>query len=105
MKKLKEKITPIDDDGAKIHCSLANSVLTPWESTVKAMSHWCQSQTISQLDSRWWSQAINYKVIHVSPSLQFFAERIGEQNWKHFNSLQCGNICIFSVFKMDSDIY
>ena len=27
--KLKEKITPIDDDGAKVHCSLANSVLAP----------------------------------------------------------------------------
>ena len=27
--KLKEKITPIDDDGAKMHCSLANSVLAP----------------------------------------------------------------------------
>ena len=51
--KLKEKITPIDDDGAKVHCSLANSVLAPWESTVKVMSHWCQSQTTSQLDSTW----------------------------------------------------
>ena len=29
MEKLKEKITPIDDDGAKMHCSLANSVLAP----------------------------------------------------------------------------
>ena len=27
--KLKEKITPIDDGGAKLHCSLANSVLAP----------------------------------------------------------------------------
>ena len=54
-KTLKEKITPIDDDGAKMHCSLANSVLAPWESTVnsQSMSHWCRSQTISQLDSRW----------------------------------------------------
>ena len=26
-KKLKEKNTLIDDDGAKVHCSLANSVL------------------------------------------------------------------------------
>ena len=25
--KLKEKITPIDDDGAEVDCSLANSVL------------------------------------------------------------------------------
>ena len=25
--KLKEKFTPFDDDGAKVHCSLANSVL------------------------------------------------------------------------------
>ena len=28
-KTMKEKITPIDDDGAKMHCSLANSVLAP----------------------------------------------------------------------------
>ena len=28
-KKLKENITPIVDDGAKMHCSLANSVLAP----------------------------------------------------------------------------
>ena len=48
---LKKKITLINDDGAKVHCSLANSVLAPWESAVKVMSHWCQSQTISQLDS------------------------------------------------------
>ena len=27
--KLKEKIAPIDDSGAKVHCSLANSVLAP----------------------------------------------------------------------------
>ena len=27
--KLKEKFTSIDDDGAKVHCSLANSVLAP----------------------------------------------------------------------------
>ena len=27
--KLKEKIKPIDDDGAKVHCSLASSVLAP----------------------------------------------------------------------------
>ena len=27
--KLKEKFTPFDDDGAKVHCSLANSVLAP----------------------------------------------------------------------------
>ena len=39
--KLKEKITPIDDDGAKMHCSLANSVLAreSRQSTVKVMSH------------------------------------------------------------------
>ena len=29
----KKKITPIDDDWAKVHCSLANSVLAPWKST------------------------------------------------------------------------
>ena len=27
--KLKAKITPVDDDGAKMHCSPANSVLAP----------------------------------------------------------------------------
>ena len=27
--KLKEKFKPFDDDGAKVHCSLANSVLAP----------------------------------------------------------------------------
>ena len=27
--KLKKKFTPFDDDGAKVHCSLANSVLAP----------------------------------------------------------------------------
>ena len=54
--KLKKKITPIDDDGAKVHCSLANSVLAPWESWV--MSHWCQSQTTSQLDSRWFFNVV-----------------------------------------------
>ena len=55
---LKERITPLDDDEAKMHCSLANSVLSPWESTVKVMSHWCQSQTISQLDSRWFFNVV-----------------------------------------------
>ena len=39
MKKLKEKITPIDDDGAKIHCSLANSMLALCELTVDSQSH------------------------------------------------------------------
>ena len=53
MKKFEKKITPIDDDGAKMHCSLANSVLASWESTVNS-----QSQTISQLDSRWFFNAV-----------------------------------------------
>ena len=40
-KTMKEKITPVDDDGAKMHCSLANSVLAreSRQSTVKVMSH------------------------------------------------------------------
>ena len=36
MTKLERKISPIDDDGAKMHGSLANSVLAPWESTVNS---------------------------------------------------------------------
>ena len=39
MTKFERKNTSIDDDGAKVHFSLANSVLAPWESTVKVMSH------------------------------------------------------------------
>ena len=39
MTKFERKNTPIDDDGAKIHGSLANSVLALCESTVKVMSH------------------------------------------------------------------
>ena len=39
MKKLKEKITLIDDGGAKMHCSLAYSVLPPLESKVNSQSH------------------------------------------------------------------
>ena len=54
MTKFERKITPIDDDGAKMDCSLANSLLVheSQQSTVKVMSHRCQSQTISQINSR-----------------------------------------------------
>ena len=36
----KKKFTPIDDDGAKMRCTLANSVLVLWESTVQVMTKW-----------------------------------------------------------------
>ena len=47
--KFKEKITPIDDDGAKMHCSLANSVLAPRESTINSQSH---ESLMSKLDNQ-----------------------------------------------------
>ena len=63
--KLKEKITPIDDDGANVHGSLANSVLAPWESTVKVMSHWlCKPYIVSF--------QIHHKVIYFYQLLLLF---------------------------------
>ena len=75
MKKFERKITPIDDDGAKRHCSLANSVLAPRESTFNS-----QSKTISQLDNRWF-----YNVVLNSSELEICLILVGKLFDKNCN--------------------